>query len=148
MKRIFLALLSALVLLAGCSAAEVTLDLDAVAQELLARVEFVDELDELSSKKAMELYKIEDAIAAKVYIGSGATTEEIALFELSSEEAAKTAHQAALHRIERQKEDYSDYAPQELPRLNNAEVRQVGRYVLVCVSASDAAGDVFDACVK
>ena len=95
MKRIFAGIFIALMLFAGCSAAEVTLDLKAIARDLLAQVEFVDELDELSEKKAAELYKIEGALTAKVYIGSGATTEEIALFELADQEAAKSAYQAA-----------------------------------------------------
>ena len=68
----------------------------------------------------------------------GATAEEVAVFKCTDENAAKTLETAAHTRLESQKAAYADYAPQSVPAIENAIVRQLGEYV-ICVVADDNA---------
>ncbi len=51
----------------------------------------------------------------------------------------KNALQSAQNRISQQKADYAAYNPKEIQRLDNAIVKNTGRYLIVCVSEGDTA---------
>lgn len=79
------------------------------------------------------LYGIDAAVQSSVYISSGATAEEIAVFEFETEEDCKEAVSLAEQRIEDQKEAFASYVPKEVKRLDGAVVKQYGRFLAVCV---------------
>ncbi len=140
----FILCLVSIAALMGCSAKEETteIDIDTLVSELLEKVEFEDELNEIDDTLVKRLYNIESYVKAAVYVSSGATAEEIAVFEFDSEAAAANGLEMAQARIERQKADYEAYIPQEVQRLDNAVVKQSGRYVIVCVSSGDEAKNI------
>lgn len=130
--------------LIGCSSKEEAkeIDIDALASELLEKVEFDDDLNEIDDILVKRLYNIESYVKASVYVSSGATAEEIAVFEFESEAAAAEGLEKAQARVEQQREDYESYIPEEVQRLDNAVVKQSGRYVIVCVSSGDEAKNI------
>lgn len=139
MKKVWLSLCVMIVVLSGCASEKKTIDLKNLENELLAEVEFDDEMSLLDEKMANMLYDIDNAKKSVVYIGSGATSEEIALFEFESLEDAKAGYEKAKERIEKQKEDYAKYIPEEVQRLENALISQNGNFVIVCVAKGDDA---------
>lgn len=145
MKKRMLSFLLALALLfglAGCGATGGSLDIQALAEDLLKNGEFSDELWKIDDSMVQKLYNVDDYTQALVYVGSGATAEELALFAFPSEDAAAQGLQKAKDRLESQIADYRTYLPQEVPKLQNAVAEQWGKYVIVCVSPGSACGEI------
>ena len=69
-----------------------------------------------------------------MYMGSGATAEEAAVFEAKDEETAKQMAEVANQHIQNQREAFESYIPEEIKKLDKAIVEQKGRYVAVCVT--------------
>jgi len=135
-------------MLTACGGDNQSVDLEKLAKELLADVTFTDELTEASGKQIVQLYNIENATAQFVYISSGATAEEIALFEFSSSEEADKALELAEQRIADQTTSFTNYVPLEVERLENAIVKKVGSCVIVCVSGESQAETIIDDYIK
>lgn len=132
---------------AGCGTGteEKTMDAQALATELAENVEYSDELNEIDSEMAEALYQIDTAQNAYVYVSSGATAEEVAVFEFEDAEDAKEAVEAANTRIQEQKDSFAAYVPEEVDKLEHAMVQQSGRYLAVCVTDDrDTAKDIVD----
>lgn len=133
----------AALLLAGCGSKEpATIDTKALAEDLLNNVAFVDDLYPAEEGVIKMLYNIEDYVSAYVYIGSGATAEEIAVFELADADSAAAALALVEERVATQTEDFESYVPAEVQRLENAVVKQYGNYVIMCVSEGDKAAEI------
>lgn len=138
---LFLLSLTMIITLFGCSAENntVAIDIGCLSRELLEKTEFEDELNAVDDAVIKKLYDINNYVAAEVYASSGATAEEIAVFEFDSKETATEGLKKAQARMEEQKTDFESYIPKEVQKLDNAVVKQVGRYVIVCVSNSNEA---------
>ena len=66
--------------LAACGGKSVSsIDAQALANELMEKVDFVDELNQISPEMVSKLYGIDNAEESYVYMGSGATAEEVAV---------------------------------------------------------------------
>ena len=76
--------------------------------------------------------------ALSVYIcGSGAYPDELAVFKMSSPEQAQSAADAVQKRLDSQIELYRDYTPNEMYKLDGAEVTVKGSYVMLFVCSDD-----------
>ncbi len=134
-----LALLLLLCALAGCGGRKpVQFEPQEAAGALLDSKAFSDILSPVQPVIAAVLYGVplENVDACSVYCSTGATAEEIAVFRCRDEAAAAALKQTAQQRLQEQKDAYSSYAPQEIPKLDNALLRASGVYV-VCVVAED-----------
>ncbi|MDD6034421.1 MAG: DUF4358 domain-containing protein [Oscillospiraceae bacterium] len=143
-KRKLAALLLAVSMgLAGCgSKPAANIDIDSLAAKLTSDVAFEDELSLIDDGMISMVYnntlQWEDAV---LYMGSGATAEEVAVFACADEAAAKAALNEAEAHIASQKESYESYVPEEVKRLDEAIVRQSGKYVVVVVTEDTAAAE-------
>lgn len=141
LARIFI--LAAVVALAACGGKSGSpIDAQALANELMEKVGFVDELNQISPEMVSKLYGIDNAEEAYVYMGSGATAEEVAVFKFADEQAAKDGLAKAEQRIASQKDSFANYIPEEVARLDDAVIKQSGEYLAVCVSEGSAASDI------
>lgn len=136
MRKLVIAVLLALSMAAvtACSSKEEKVDVEAMAGELAEKVSFEDELNLTDTETGEKLYGIDGAEKSFVYVSSGATAEEIGVFEFESTKDAKEGAKKVQDRIAQQKEDFGSYIPKEVKRLDNAVIRQSGCYVVVCVS--------------
>lgn len=152
MKNKLIAAILAAVMLAvtGCGAKkDVQIDIDALASELAAGVAFEDELSLIDDGMIPMLYDADVYADAVLYLGSGATAEEIAVFACEDETRAKGMLDEANSHIESQIISFEDYIPAEVQRLEEAIVRQAGRYVVIVVTAdTDAAEKILDEHLK
>lgn len=141
MKKIksTLPILILLFTLYACTKQEVSINIKDLSDNLLQNVTFEDELTQITKEKAAQIYNIENSVNEYVYVSSGATAEEIAVFEFNNTEDAKNAMQCAQQRIDKQKADYATYNPKEIQKLDNAIIKNTGRYLIVCVSQGDTA---------
>lgn len=148
MRKVLAALTAALMLftLISCGGGETneSVDLAALAQTLLADGSFDDALAQIDDDTVTMLYGIDNAAEQVVYIGSGATPEEIALFSFATAAEAEAGFALAQMRIADQKEAFSDYNAWEMPKLEDAVVKQYGSYVVLCVSGDSSAAAILE----
>lgn len=145
MKKLMILILSGmLLLLSACapSTGEVKIDLDALADRLLESESFGEALNPVDDGIAEAIYNIENASSARLYVGSGAVADELALFQFEDEAAAQEAAELARARVENQRESFADYIPEEVPKLDNAVVKSFGRCLVVCISSNAKARDI------
>jgi hypothetical protein len=98
-------------------------------------------LDPLEAELAFVFYGLEDAglapeqlVSASVFRSSGATCEELVLFTLADEAAAKTAANTLERYLASQIELNKDYRPAETPKLKQAFLERRGTDVLLMVA--------------
>ena len=151
MKKTFALVLCVLCLLCaftGCGSSEKKeLSAQALSADLLENANFTDSLDALDAPVVPLLYGVnaEDYVNCAVYCGTGATAEEIAVFEAVDEAAAGRLLSAAQARVAAQIETYKDYGPEDARMLENSIVKQSGVFVIVAVCADgDSAAKVVD----
>lgn len=138
MKKKILAVLSITMaaVLAGCGAK--TIDVHEFASSLASEGKFAEQLTEVSSDITEKRYGIEaaDVEECAAYAGTKAVVDEVAVFKAANVENVK--EQAQKH-IETQKDSYSSYRPDEVPKLDDSVVTVSGDYVIVCISEDSSA---------
>lgn len=126
----------------ACGGKTQAVDVNQLASELLDQVDFEDELTELDESMVSALYGVEGAQEQKVYLSSGATAEEVAVFRFATEEEAQAALAVLEQRLESRRTDFANYMPDEAARLDNAVLECSGCCVALCVSAGDTAKEI------
>lgn len=134
---------------AGCSGTQTKeIDIEKLANDILTQVQFKDTLTKLDDDMISKLYGIDYAEQQIVYISTGATAEEIALFKLKDESDAQNAYDAVNKRLDYQKSSFELYIPEEMVKLDAAVIDLYGNYVIFCVSDGDTAKTVIDGYIK
>lgn len=146
-KKVFTLFLMTLLLLFPSCASKTDapindFDLETVAAELAENDSFEEQLNRIDDKIAMKLYDINNASAVCLYAGSGATADELALFEFENEDDAKEAVKPAQARIDAQKESFAGYLPKEVTKLDNAVIKTYGNYLVICVCSDNSMKEI------
>ena len=132
-----------------------TPDIAAIAAYLADNCAFSEELtqnDPYLKNHAFGFSVFEDKLTAcTAYVPSGIISEEIFLFALADEADADSLKQKLEAYVSYQISQYSDYAAQEVPKLEDAVIVQRGKIVVYVVcsdnsAAADIIDDAFDAC--
>ncbi len=146
MKKIIFLLLvcSMLGILAGCGdnkekeekSDNVEISVGDLAEKLSTELTFEDSLSKLDNAVALKYYGIDEASVkdCAIYISTGATAEEIAVFEANSADDADAILAACQDRKNKQVTSYSDYKPSEVDRLEHFVMSREGNYVVFCVN--------------
>ncbi|MDD4511077.1 MAG: DUF4358 domain-containing protein [Oscillospiraceae bacterium] len=138
-KKIAVALLSLLLLgLAACGGGK-TVDIKTLPEAILEKVTFGDQLSELDEGAIANLYTVPEGVTARVFLGSGATSEEIAVFQCPDAQTAKTMLENAKTHISDRITAFENYLPEQVQTLNDAIVEQIGNTVVVCVTKNVSA---------
>lgn len=149
MKKVLLILVGTVIFITGCSSQNKDIDISLLADNLLKEVKFDDTLTELDSEMISKIYEIDNAKRSIVYIGSGATAEEIALFEFDDNTKVSDGYLKVQKRVEQQKKDYANYIPKEVVRLDKAIIEKRGNYVILCITDEDKkAQEIIDKFMK
>ena len=124
---------------------QTAVDVTATADKLKSEIAFEDDLVEFDSGKIEKILGVApDAYkTAKVYVSStGATPEEIACFE-ANPKMADVIKASLDTRLTNQKNTFTDYKPEQAPKLDNAVIVVKDNYVFYCVSGdSDKAKEI------
>ncbi len=127
--------------LAACGEKNVTIDTAALSSELAGADLFVDSLvkmDEAAIGGQCES-DVSACVSKEYHAGLGATAEEWGIFACADAKAAKALVTSLEAHRDSLLETYSSYAPDAVPRIENAVIRQSGQYVLFII-ADDYAG--------
>lgn len=135
----------------GCGEKEISFDVKSLAADLNSNIEYDDELMELDADMASNFIDLNGVGIAEsaFYEGSGGTAEEIVVLKCNTKEDTQKAVGAFNDRVTEQKEIFKDYAPDEVPKLDNALVISNGLYAVLSVSKdSDKAKDIINGYMK
>lgn len=143
MRKKLLGLMAVCVMIAaftGCTAKSTTYDIEELHDTISSEGAFSDVLSPITPEIAQALYgyDVADVANCAVSCSTGATTEEIAIFECADEDAASRVFEVAKNRVQTQKTAYESYAPLEIPKLDDAVVNKTGNYVIYIVSNDSA----------
>lgn len=91
-------------------------------------------------------YDMENVESFSMYIcGSGAFADEVGVFELKDESSADSLIEVLEARKETKYNDFKDYVPDECDKIENAVIKNTGKYVLFAVTPdNDLAENIFD----
>ena len=126
--------------LAACGGEESkTIDINALAEELVNAATFGEPMNALDSSVALGLYGCAEGTSVCAYAGTGATAEEVAVFDCGSSDAAAALVSSLTQRNETRISQYSSYNPTEVPKLESAVIMQGGQYGVLIVAADNSA---------
>lgn len=136
MKHMVIAALGVAMLMTAACGKTKEISAEDVSAKLLSDISYTDELAEIDLETAQMLFYLDDAqiTGAKIYESSGATAEEIAVFECASSDDADKVMTAMQTRVEEQKESFRDYVPEELLKLDDAVLVKSRNVVVLSVS--------------
>ena len=147
MKKPFILILLAMLamlFIAGCAQEvkeEASVDIEALQKKLQNADLFTDTLERITKESVLTTVLFLDADSIEthlLYMGSGYTGEEYGLFKCSSADAALALTEDLKTRVDTMKNIYADYAPDAIPRLNNAIIRRQGSFVAYVVADKQA----------
>ncbi|MBO4331009.1 MAG: DUF4358 domain-containing protein [Oscillospiraceae bacterium] len=143
MKKALVFTLLIFLIFYGCSSKPTDIDIFSLADSVSASSAFSEELAQADSTIGCYLYGIDPELPEdSVFLfSSGATSEELAVFKMRSEADAEAAEAAVRERISSQRASFSDYGPDELPKLDKAVVKRSGVYTVLCVASDSTAAE-------
>lgn len=140
-KKLLILMLGMMALvITGCGKEkEIVFGISQAAGDLLASEAFTDTLTKCDNDKVIALYGVDESSLAEyeVYIGTGATAEEIAIFRVKDSQTAASVKTACETRIADQKKACENYLPDEMPKLESPVVRTAGNYVVMVISGDN-----------
>lgn len=115
---------------------EKTVDAAKIAEDLLTEISYTDELSSVDKDTASMFLNFADVEIEEAYIyeSSGATAEEIVVLKCKDSDNAANAKDAFSQRVEEQIDNYTDYVPEEVPKLKDAVIITSKEYAVLSVS--------------
>jgi hypothetical protein len=136
MKKVAVIFIAFIMLLSlfGCGDTK-TFDVNILADSLNSNLEFGEALEKSESEIAYSIYGIDSSLCtdAALYLGSGATADEIAVFNCVDKTSAQKVVESANNRLAYLLEGYSSYGPSDVPKIESAKVITEGLTVIVCI---------------
>jgi hypothetical protein len=123
----------------GASAAQ-DLSAETIADLIYSNIPFDDMMTKVPPASIKNSYGLPSCYKSgcAIYVSTGATPEELAVFEIDDVCTEDVIIEAANNRIEKQVKSYSSYAPKEVPKLESAVIYSGSGFVVVCVSADNS----------
>lgn len=128
-----------------------SVDAKAIADSLLSEISYADQLSAVDLDTAKMFLNFADVEINEAYIyeSSGATAEEIVVLVCKDSDSAAKAKSAFEQRVSEQKENFTDYVPEEVPKLNDAVIITSREYAILSVSGdSSKAKDIIEGAFK
>lgn len=140
MKRIIPLLLALALLFCGCRSRKEIPPVEDLAAQMHQAGVFSTEISPVDPAVAQMIYYFNEADVEEgaFYFSSGASADELAVVKAPTEQAAMDLKAVFQERLELQKAAYADYMPEELVKLEGAQLYRNGIYVLFCVAEDPA----------
>ena len=142
-------LAAGMLLLAACGSGSKTIDAAALASSLATDISYDDALEQISDEDVSMYIEVPEGVKSYVYMGSGSTAEEVAVFEAPDKDTAATVKENVQTYLDDQSDSFQDYIPEESKRIGNAVLEQKDQYVILCVSGnSDGTKEIIEKAFK
>lgn len=109
-------------------------DIDALFATLLAEVDFETELSDAGEDSALYFPELPQGARITLYIGSGYYADEAVLITLADKADADAAMEAVEEHIAQKRNQFLNYIPEEVSKIDNARIWQEENYIIVCIS--------------
>ena len=123
----------------------VSLNVDQAAETLVSQLTFQDEMLKLEDSVLEKFYDVDPEAVGDIAVytaTSGVKAEEVAVVQVK-DGGSDTVKAMLDSRLEDQIAKYEGYAPEEMPKLENAVITVDGDTIILCVSSdSDKAKEV------
>lgn len=138
-RALTLIVLLTLSLTACGTKADKTLDVNAFGEKVMQALSFEVEMTHRDDDVLSQLYGIpdEDIKQRTFYVSTGYTPEEVIVIEATDQEAADRVEAAFLRRVEDQRGAFTDYIPEQRPKLNDPPLKRDGNYLAMIISGQD-----------
>lgn len=124
--------LTILAALAGC-APKAQVDGPALLQSILEQAAFTEALSDVGDSAALYFPDLPQGAKVQMYGGSGYYAEELALITLAQEADAAAAQESVQAHLQQLRQQFSNYIPAEVSKIDKAIVYHSGVYILLCV---------------
>lgn len=133
MKKVLLTILTIMVSATFMGCSNVDIDANILAESLINNCEFGEILSPVSSAVAQKRYMLDDSEVEECvsYAGTPAVVDEVTIIKSSD---VNSVNEKVSSYFDSKKASYTDYAPNEVPKIENRVVITEGDYVVICVS--------------
>ena len=145
MKKSVFVIISVCLICLLCACSSKTVDVSALEKEIISTVSFDTELREVPDNTVATLFNTLDGVTIKMYKGSSVCPDQFCIFTLSdTADRNKVAEQVGDY-VKKLISDYKSYAPDEVPKLENALTALAKNcYLLVVTSDTENAKNIVD----
>ncbi len=133
-KTGMLAALAAILLMTGCGNSAKTIDAKSLAESLTKEISYEDTLENVDEDTISMYIEVPEDVESVMYMGSGATAEEVAVFTAKDSSAAGETLKKVQEHLDDQTASFKAYKAEEVKRVADAVLKQEGNYVVLCVS--------------
>ncbi len=148
MKKVLLTVMTVclVILLTGCGEQNklTKIDMDGMIDYMGKYLTFDDQLSELPQDTITWRYGVDEDVEARVFIGSGATSEEYGIFKATDEKKAKLVYETMEEHLEDMRDSFAMYLPKETKKIDNSYLSLQGVYVIFAVSADDNTNEIME----
>lgn len=119
-----------------------SVDVNSVAATIAGKTSMFEEpLFQSSGSIGLDIFGIPSSAVSDVayYVASAAVAEEVLVVKAASSADVSTIKSCIEARRSMQAEDYADYVPKEVPKLNSAITYTSGDVIVFCVSNNNSA---------
>lgn len=122
---------------AGCGGSTPEIDAQAVLRSLLEQVAFDTELSEVGDYAALYFPGLPEGTEVQLYMGNGCFADEVALLILPETADDDSAMQSVKDHIAELREQFTNYFPEEVEKIEHAVTYQSGRVLFLCITNDD-----------
>lgn len=115
---------------------DIQINVEELALKIAETNSFEDELIKVDYEMILKDYNFnKDEIKELVsYQGSGATSEEIVILEVTDKSNLNSVKSKIETRLQERKEAFQSYLPKEVGKIDNKILKVQGNYIILCIS--------------
>lgn len=149
MKKIWGIAAAFAVIMAGCGSSAKEIDAAALAESLVNEITYEDKLESVDADTISMYIEVPENTDSVMYMGSGSTAEEVAVFTSKDAAAAGETLKKVQEHLDDQTASFKAYKAEEAKRVEDAVLKQEGNYVILCVSGdADKAKEIIEKAFK
>lgn len=149
MKKIWGIAAALAVIMAGCGSTAKEIDAAALAESLVNEITYEDKLESVDADTISMYIEVPENTDSVMYMGSGSTAEEVAVFTSKDAAAAGETLKKVQEHLDDQTASFKAYKAEEAKRVEDAVLKQEGNYVILCVSGdADKANEIIEKAFK
>lgn len=120
-------------------------DFSQLAGELIDAGCFKDQMDTTTYVEMLLGISESEYSSVIFYVGSGATSERLAVFEVKSQAEAEAIKAKCESHLSEIKENYASYMPDEVDKISHGIIASDDKHVILCVASRyDEAKNIID----
>lgn len=127
-----------ILMLSACGKTKAEIDGPALLQSLLKNVTFSTELSEVGDNAVLYFPGLPEGTEIQLYSGSGYFADEAVLLTLPKASDRADAMKVVKNHIAELCNQFMNYVPEEVGKIDNAITYQNGRYILLCITDDHA----------